>query len=135
MRILWGASDWSSAWASVLRAMNSTPIISARIIRLTALLPPPPTPITRMSAKFSESDRNAIAAPPGRPHGTAKWGWKCQLRGYRFSGAMAPQEPGESTTGPPRRIVRITAQRADADLREEAPDRIAHPAEDARRGC
>ncbi len=40
MRILWGASDWSSAWASVLMPMNSTPIISARIIRLTALLPP-----------------------------------------------------------------------------------------------
>ena len=40
--------------------MNSTPIISARIIRLTALLPPPPTPMTRMSAKFSESERNGI---------------------------------------------------------------------------
>jgi hypothetical protein len=44
----------------VLQAMNSTPIISARIIRLTALLPPPPTPMTRMSAKFSESDRSGI---------------------------------------------------------------------------
>ena len=61
IRILCGASDWRSAWASVLQAMNSTPIISARIIRLTALLPPPPTPMTRMSAKFSESDRNGIA--------------------------------------------------------------------------
>ena len=60
IRILCGASDWRSAWASVLQAMNSTPIISARIIRLTALLPPPPTPMTRISAKFSESDRNAI---------------------------------------------------------------------------
>ena len=61
MRILWGASLWRSAWASVLQAMNSTPIISARIIRLTALLPPPPTPMTRISAKFSESDRSGIA--------------------------------------------------------------------------
>ena len=60
MRILCGASAWSSAWASVLQAMNSTPIISARIIRLTALLPPPPTPMTRISAKFSESERNGI---------------------------------------------------------------------------
>src|SRR6187549_600569 len=59
-RILCGASDWRSACASVLTAMNSTPINSARIMRLTALLPPPPTPITRMSAKFSESDRNGI---------------------------------------------------------------------------
>ena len=60
MRSLCGASDWRSAWASVLRAMNSTPIISARIIRLTALLPPPPTPMTRISAKFSESERSGI---------------------------------------------------------------------------
>ncbi len=63
MRILCGASDWSSACASVLQAMNSTPIISARIIRLTALLPPPPTPKTRIRAKFSESERRAIASP------------------------------------------------------------------------
>src|SRR5687768_15612101 len=44
--------------------MNSTPIISARIIRLTALLPPPPTPITLIRAKFSESERRPIATPP-----------------------------------------------------------------------
>ena len=62
IRILCGASDCSSACASVLQAMNSTPIISARIIRLTALLPPPPTPMTRMRAKFSESDRSGIGA-------------------------------------------------------------------------
>ena len=64
MRILCGASDWRSACASVLQAMNSTPIISARIIRLTALLPPPPTPMTRIRAKFSESERSGIASPP-----------------------------------------------------------------------
>ena len=67
MRILCGASDWRSAWASVLQAMNSTPIISARIIRLTALLPPPPTPMTRISAKFSESERNGIGFSSGDP--------------------------------------------------------------------
>ncbi len=60
IRILCGASACRSAWASVLQAMNSTPIISARIIRLTALLPPPPTPMTRISAKFSELERNGI---------------------------------------------------------------------------
>src|SRR5689334_23422821 len=43
--------------------MNSTPIISARIMRLTALDPPPPTPTTRFRAKFSESDRSGIASP------------------------------------------------------------------------
>ena len=60
IRILCGASAWRRACASVLQAMNSTPIISARIIRLTALLPPPPTPMTRISAKFSESERSGI---------------------------------------------------------------------------
>ena len=83
MRILCGASDCSSAWASVLQAMNSTPIISARIIRLTALLPPPPTPMTRMRAKFSESERSGIGAllgvaqgrwrRTGRPHVASGW--------------------------------------------------------------
>ena len=69
IRILCGASDWSSAWASVLQAMNSTPIISARIIRLTALFPPPPTPMTLMSAKFSESERSGMASPPAALEG------------------------------------------------------------------
>ena len=41
------ASDCCSDWASVLSAMNSTPLISASIMRLTALTPPPPTPTTR----------------------------------------------------------------------------------------
>src|SRR5437879_6569922 len=66
MRILWGASLWSSAWASVFTAMNSTPIISARIMRFTALLPPPPMPMTLMSAKCSASDRSGIGSLPGK---------------------------------------------------------------------
>src|SRR5690625_2079932 len=37
-------------WASVLAAMNSTATRPVSIIRLTALLPPPPSPITRMTA-------------------------------------------------------------------------------------
>src|SRR4051794_5961898 len=49
--------------------MNSTPIISARIIRLTALLPPPPTPMTRISAKFSESERSGIGLSSDDPLG------------------------------------------------------------------
>jgi hypothetical protein len=69
IRILCGASDWSSAWASVLQAMNSTPIISARIIRLTAFVPPPPTPMTLISAKFSESERSGMASPPAALEG------------------------------------------------------------------
>ncbi len=41
----------SSAWASVLAAMNSTLRSPESIIRLTALTPPPPTPTTLMTAR------------------------------------------------------------------------------------
>src|SRR5699024_10140319 len=47
---LTSASDISSAWASVLIAMNSTPLRPDSIMRLTALTPPPPTPTTLMTA-------------------------------------------------------------------------------------
>ncbi len=43
---LTSASHMSSACASVLTAMNSTPLRPASTIRLTALVPPPPTPTT-----------------------------------------------------------------------------------------
>ena len=72
IRILCGASDWRSACASVLQAMNSTPIISARIIRLTAFVPPPPTPMTLISAKFSESERSGMASPPAALEGQVR---------------------------------------------------------------
>jgi hypothetical protein len=44
-----------NAWLSVLTATKSTPAMPASIMRLTALLPPPPTPTTRMSAAPSTS--------------------------------------------------------------------------------
>jgi hypothetical protein len=47
-----GACDIFSAWVSELAAMNSTPSTLARIMRLTALQPPPPTPITLIFAPF-----------------------------------------------------------------------------------
>ena len=40
------ASDFFSTCASVLMATNSTPLMLELIMRLTALFPPPPTPIT-----------------------------------------------------------------------------------------
>ena len=43
------AAHCCSDCASVLSARNSTPAISASIMRLTALTPPPPTPTTRSS--------------------------------------------------------------------------------------
>jgi hypothetical protein len=41
----------SSACASVLMAMNSTPLRPTSIIRLMALTPPPPMPTTLMTAR------------------------------------------------------------------------------------
>ena len=51
MWIFTSASLISSACASVFTAMNSTPVRPASIMRLTAFVPPPPTPITLMTAR------------------------------------------------------------------------------------
>src|SRR5207249_4426715 len=45
------ASHISSACASVLIAMNSTPLSPASTMRLTAFDPPPPTPTTLIRAR------------------------------------------------------------------------------------
>src|SRR5579862_1151643 len=52
---LTGAWHNFSAWRSVLAAINSTPSTLARIMRLTALQPPPPTPMTLILAGESSS--------------------------------------------------------------------------------
>ena len=51
MWIFTSASHISSACASVLTAMNSTPVRPASTIRLTAFVPPPPTPTTLITAR------------------------------------------------------------------------------------
>ncbi len=51
MSSLTSASLMRSAWASVLMAMNSTPLRPTSIMRLTALTPPPPMPTTLMIAR------------------------------------------------------------------------------------
>ena len=51
MLSLMSASHIASAWASVLQATNSTPRSPASTMRLTALVPPPPTPTTLMTAR------------------------------------------------------------------------------------
>ena len=59
-----GAREPFRAWQSVFATMNSTPCRLVEIIRLTALLPPPPTPITLMfapTALFSSKD--SLRAP------------------------------------------------------------------------
>ena len=74
--ILIGAGLARSACASVLATMNSTPDSPAWTIRVTALLPPPPTPTTliRAPARVASSSVNRSAslsyrsaiAPPKR---------------------------------------------------------------------
>src|SRR3954469_5080727 len=49
------ASDWPSAWASVLATMNSTPSSAALIMLLTAFPPAPPTPMTVIRGLISDS--------------------------------------------------------------------------------
>ncbi len=101
--ILCGASDCRRACASVFTAMNSTPMSSARIIRFTALLPPPPTPMTRMSAKFSESDRSGIALS-SIMSSDASWGPARQGRWAvprSRSGRGREYSPQRSRTAPP----------------------------------
>src|SRR5215216_3300668 len=60
MWILTGASASASCWMSVLTATNSTSAMPASIIRLTAFNPAPPTPTTRMTARYAPgSERGA----------------------------------------------------------------------------
>ena len=60
------AADSFKKGLSVLAAMKSTPCIPDLTMRLTTLLPPPPTPMTLMVTTLSGpvSIPNGIAAPP-----------------------------------------------------------------------
>ena len=49
-----GVAVASSACASVLTATNSTPLSPASTMRLTALVPPPPTPTTLITARYED---------------------------------------------------------------------------------
>src|SRR3954465_1415165 len=62
MSSLTSASLISSACASVLMAMNSTPLRPASIMRLTALTPPPPIPTTLITAMYEFWAAPAISA-------------------------------------------------------------------------
>ena len=56
---------WSSAWESVLTQTNSTPSTALATMCSTALPPPPPTPITRMTALLEFwTYSNPIACSP-----------------------------------------------------------------------
>ena len=58
-----GAMLPNSACWSVLTATNSTPTMFSLIMRFTALLPPPPTPITRINAEPSVAGIRCASLP------------------------------------------------------------------------
>src|SRR3989442_1101906 len=56
MWIFVSASETCSCWTSVFTATNSTWLIPASIIRLTAFRPAPPTPTTWILARYEPSE-------------------------------------------------------------------------------
>src|SRR5262245_4350874 len=60
-----GASFICNCWMSVFTATNSTPVMPASIIRSVAFRPAPPTPTTRMTARYAESARGACHSRGG----------------------------------------------------------------------
>src|SRR3954454_4477356 len=69
MWILTGASDICICCWSVLTAMNSTPSIPASIMRFSALQPPPPTPTTRVTARYGDPVWRGTCVPNSAPAG------------------------------------------------------------------
>ena len=67
---------------SVLTATKSTWAMPASIIRLTALRPPPPTPTTRITARYDA--RLAADVESGAPSGI---GWMKRLAGGSYGGS------------------------------------------------
>ena len=66
--ILFGARLCWSACASVFAAMNSTPWRPDSIMLLSALPPPPPTPITLIEARWFDAFSNSSSSrPPSSP--------------------------------------------------------------------
>ena len=104
-----GACESFSACKSVLAAMNSTPSTFARIMRLTALEPPPPTPITFIFAPLVASSANdtriadsfcAMLPPQSFPN----FGFcsRCLLRPYKHASQLAYPAARTRSTGAPR---------------------------------
>ena len=134
MRSLCGASDWRSAWASVLRAMNSTPIISARIIRLTALLPPPPTPTTLIEGEVLRVRAQAHRYSSDRPHGAALWGLKNWAPARSLAAFSRPQVPRSLPSAPAGRASKST-DGAGNGASGASGDRARSPVARRRRSC
>src|SRR5688500_2524990 len=98
---LTGASELRSCWMSVFTPTNSTWEMPASIIRLTAFRPPPPTPTTRMTARYAdESGRGAL----WRRRGSASrvTGGSSQLCSLSARGACSGSDAGAACAALPR---------------------------------
>src|SRR5690606_35653425 len=102
------AFEVARTWASVLTAMKSTPCRPAAIMRLSALLPPPPTPTTFSTANRLGSRSSSNNGPPSL----------CLLERQAFSGRRAnppdkfrdpaiPVRPASLAVGTDRRMFGV----------------------------
>src|SRR3954464_1318837 len=107
---------WSSAWTSVFATMNSTPPNPTSTMRLTALLPPPPTPTTLIFAP-----RRACSSSVSRSFSSRPWGTSNSF--------MIP--PGPDRTGHDRHESGYGRTPPSEKFFEDAADGDAHAIERA----
>src|SRR3954467_12939443 len=129
----------SSACTSVLATMNSTPHRPTSTIRLTALLPPPPTPTTLIFAPRRVSESSISRSFSSRPLGTSN--------SFMFPPGPAPSgrnrhESGHRRTPASEKLFEDSAQRAPhahqcvrtaAFHRHAVPVRVQHQADGRRK--
>src|SRR3954451_13344915 len=125
MWILSGASLIASCCTSVLTAMNSTSLMPASIIRLIAFRPAPPTPTTRMTARYAAVSGAGARLSRGPCSGRSWWtvppsgssgGASCSAGSrsgaasvFRACSCAASVALNSSASGPSRRLARFRA--------------------------
>ena len=104
MWIFCAASLMCSAWMSVFTPMNSTSLMPASIIRLTAFRPAPPTPTTLITARYAPSSacgarcRRAACSGSGSTK-RVTGGWKLGSGRLAGGGGGAESGGGEAAGG------------------------------------
>src|SRR5581483_11432821 len=94
MWILVGASHIWSCWMSVLTATKSTWVIPASIMRSTAFSPAPPTPTTRITARY-----DVLSRARSRRAGDSGSGSSQRARCSRVIGSAAGAAGAAAATG------------------------------------
>ncbi len=118
MWIFTGASLMCSAWMSVFTAMNSTWLMPASIIRLTAFSPAPPTPTTLITARYAPASRTgarwsrAGCSGSGSTYCSADGDRADRRRGRRHGAGAAPH--GSAAAGRERASARAAPDPASA---------------------